>query len=78
MDLTREDILFRSEGAACRAWLYRSAAAWASAPIIVMAHGLGGLRSAGLEPYAQRFAAASSCARSSGQDSTFITMRAPS
>ena len=58
MDLTREDILFRSEGAACRAWLYRSAAARASAPIIVMAHGLGGLRSAGLEPYAQRFAAA--------------------
>ena len=51
MDQPREDILFRSEGTSCRAWLYRATAldaATGSTPIIVMAHGLGGLRSAGL------------------------------
>jgi dienelactone hydrolase len=58
MDALREDILFRSEGITYRAWLYRPAAAPAGMPLIVMAHGLGGLRSAGLAPYAERFAAA--------------------
>ena len=62
MDLPREDVEFTSRGITCRAWLYRAAASAAApdaaTPILVMAHGLGGLRSAGLEPYARRFAAA--------------------
>ena len=53
----RQDTEFTSGDAVCRAWLYRPAADGAR-PCIVMAHGLGGLRTASLEPYALRFAAA--------------------
>lgn len=45
---------FRSQGLLCRAWHYQPSAA--SEAIIVMAHGLGGTRDAGLEPFAERFA----------------------
>lgn len=54
MAATRSDIEFDSGGQACRAWWYQPAAAHGGC--VVMAHGLGGLRSAGLEPYALRFA----------------------
>jgi fermentation-respiration switch protein FrsA (DUF1100 family) len=55
----QEDVVFASHGENCHAWLYRPAApAGPSLPGIVMAHGLGGTRDAGLAPYAQRFAAA--------------------
>lgn len=53
----RQDIEFNSGGALCRAWLYRPPSV-SLMPCIVMAHGLGGLRTASLEPYALRFAAA--------------------
>ncbi len=55
----REDITFLSHEALCRAWFYRPAApAGTPLPCVVMAHGLGGTRTAGLAPYAERFAAA--------------------
>jgi uncharacterized protein len=55
----REDCTFSSRTVLCRAWLYRPAGqAGTPLPCIVMAHGLGGTRTAGLAPYAERFAAA--------------------
>lgn len=53
MSLPRKDVEFLSQGTRCRAWHYPTATPQAC---IVMAHGLGGTRDAGLEPYAQRFA----------------------
>ncbi len=59
MNYQRDDVEFRSKTDLCRAWLYRPAGRDAPAiACIVLAHGLGGTRDAGLEPYAQRFAAA--------------------
>ncbi len=53
----RRDVEFRSQGVNCRAWLYQpQQPAAVPAPCIVMAHGLGGTRDAGLEPYARKFA----------------------
>jgi dipeptidyl aminopeptidase/acylaminoacyl peptidase len=53
----RRDITFASGGVACRAWLYTPAGP-RPAPLIVMAHGLAGTRRCGLEPFAEKFAAA--------------------
>ena len=50
------DVEFANAGTACRGWWYRPAAA--NGACIVMAHGLGGVRTAGLEPCALRFAEA--------------------
>ena len=60
MNAVRDDIEFLSQSAKCRAWRYTPSAAVDSPrrACIVMAHGLGGTRSAGLDPYARRFAAA--------------------
>ena len=59
MDCERTDIEFSSGNGVCRAWLYRpSATSGGLMPCIVMAHGLGGTRDAGLEPYAEKFAGA--------------------
>ena len=57
MRSSRQDIEFRSHDALCRGWLFRPEAPGAGA-CIVMAHGLGGTRDAGLEPYALCFAEA--------------------
>jgi cephalosporin-C deacetylase-like acetyl esterase len=54
MNTTRRDIEFSSSGTTCRAWLYEPVAT-SPRPCIVMAHGLGGTRDAGLEPYARAF-----------------------
>lgn len=58
----RQDIEFTSQGTICSAWLYppanRDFANQAGMPCVVMAHGFGGTRDAGLEPYAEKFAAA--------------------
>lgn len=51
---TRSDVEFFSNGTCCRAWLYTPEKPNAAA--IVMAHGLGGTRDAGLEPFATQFA----------------------
>jgi uncharacterized protein len=56
--MQRQDISFSSGGDSCAAWLYRSPSEADSAPIVVMAHGLSGTRRDGLEPFAERFAAA--------------------
>ncbi len=50
----RSDVEFTSMGTLCRAWLYSPTHSNGAA--IVMAHGLGGTRDAGLEPFAARFA----------------------
>lgn len=54
----REDVSFESRGVRCAAWHYRGEGAAAPRPCVVMAHGFGGTRDSGLEPYAERFAAA--------------------
>lgn len=54
---TRHDVTFDSHGTACAAWLYRPAGADAP-PIVVMAHGFGGVRTMRLDAYAERFAGA--------------------
>ncbi|AXQ29121.1 alpha/beta hydrolase [Solimonas sp. K1W22B-7] len=57
--MERHDIEFDSHGTRCRAWLFTpDGTATAPRPCIVMAHGLGGTRDAGLEPFARRFCAA--------------------
>lgn len=53
----RDDVEFRSGDAICRAWLYLPATP-EPPPVIVMAHGLGGVREMRLDAYAERFAAA--------------------
>lgn len=53
----REEVSFQSRGERCDGWLYRprTDGTW---PCIVMAHGMGGIRSAALPDFAERFAAA--------------------
>lgn len=51
---TRINTEFKSEGVTCRAWHYQPTQSDGVA--IVMAHGLGGTRDAGLEPFAEYFA----------------------
>jgi acetyl esterase/lipase len=55
--VVREDIGFDSGGQHCQGWLYRPpGAGWH--PCVVLAHGIGGIRSAALPAFATRFAAA--------------------
>lgn len=60
MALPPEEIAFSSRGVDLRAGLFRPAPAspQAAVPCVVMAHGLGGTRTAGLEPFARHFAEA--------------------
>ena len=53
----RSDVTFRSGGDTCAAWLYRPDGDGPH-PIVVLAHGFGGVREARLWAYAERFAAA--------------------
>jgi pimeloyl-ACP methyl ester carboxylesterase len=60
--MTRTEVEFGSGGGTCRAWRYRPGP-WSGSgtnprACVVMAHGFGATRDAGLEPYAARFAAA--------------------
>ncbi len=52
----RHDVRFASHGSACAAWLYPAPVR--PAPIIVMAHGLGGVKTMRLAAFAERFRAA--------------------
>jgi uncharacterized protein len=54
---TRLDVEFVSGDAVCRAWLYLPNAQ-EPAPVIVMAHGFGGIREMRLDAFAERFCAA--------------------
>ena len=59
MSLPPEEIAFPSRGVRLHAGLFRPApgrSRAATVPCIVMAHGLGGTRAAGLEPFARHFA----------------------
>ncbi|WP_375483347.1 alpha/beta hydrolase [uncultured Mycobacterium sp.] len=53
----RADVQFNSGGERISAWLYRPEAT-GEAPLLVMAHGLGGVRTMRLDAYAERFCAA--------------------
>jgi uncharacterized protein len=55
----REDVEFRSGDDLIRAWLYRPANRdGGDPPVLVMAHGLGAVRTMRLDAYAERFCAA--------------------
>ncbi len=54
----RRDCVFHSGGDECAAWLYPAAGGAATAPMVVMAHGLSGTRRDRLGPFAERFARA--------------------
>ena len=60
--MTRNDLSFTSQGTTCAAWHFPAAddrlASPAGRPALVMAHGLGGTKDSGLEPFAEAFAAA--------------------
>lgn len=55
------EVSFESDGEVCRAWHFlprnENLAKYRRSPCVVMGHGFGGTRDAGLAPYAQRFAA---------------------
>jgi quorum-quenching protein AidA len=53
----REDVQFTSGGDRISAWLYHPAGS-GPAPLLVMAHGLGAVRTMRLDAYAERFSAA--------------------
>ncbi len=59
---TRQTLTFDSAGTTCEAWHFPAAhdglATEAGRPVVVMAHGLGGTKDSGLEPFAEAFAAA--------------------
>lgn len=61
-DVTRHDLELTSRGVPLGAWHYpASSTAWTTSrgrPVVVMAHGFGATRDAGLTPFAERFAAA--------------------
>lgn len=54
---TREDVTFTSQGTSIGAWLYRPDVD-GDVPVLVMAHGLGGVREMRLDAFAERFAEA--------------------
>ncbi|MEW6745322.1 MAG: alpha/beta fold hydrolase [Planctomycetota bacterium] len=54
----RHDVSFEVKGTPLSAWLYLPEAQVRPFPCVVMAHGLGGTKDAGLEAYAARFQAA--------------------
>lgn len=54
--MTYTEIGFPSGGDECSAWYFR--ASGENRPVVVMAHGFGGTKDSGLEPFARRFAAA--------------------
>ncbi|OBA83973.1 alpha/beta hydrolase [Mycobacterium sp. 1164966.3] len=54
----REDVQFKSGDDLISAWLYRPGASAGGTPLLVMAHGLGAVRTMRLDAYAERFSAA--------------------
>jgi pimeloyl-ACP methyl ester carboxylesterase len=57
--MTRAEVTFRSGGVACSAWHFaaRAEGAQQGRPVVVMAHGFGGTKDSGLEPFAERIRA---------------------
>lgn len=56
--MTPHDVSFVSGGVTCSGWHFAAASGSSSRPLVVMAHGFGGTKDSGLEPFAQRFGAA--------------------
>ncbi|HQA05209.1 MAG: alpha/beta fold hydrolase [Clostridiales bacterium] len=56
MGFSRTDFMFPSHGDKCSAWLYLPDNGSDRHPLVVMAHGFGGMKNCGLEPYAEYFA----------------------
>ena len=52
---SRKDVSFKVKGTSLSAWLYLPENLSAPVPCIIMGHGLGATKDAGLEPYAIRF-----------------------
>ena len=52
------EVHFTSAGAECAARVYRPTPTGGAAPVVVLAHGFGGVRALRLDAYAERFAAA--------------------
>ncbi len=59
---TRTEMTFDSHGTTCHAWYFHGGgspfAGERGRPVVVMAHGFGGTKDSGLEPFARRLAAA--------------------
>lgn len=55
--MTREDVTFRSGDGTCAGWLYQPADA-EPGPVVVLGHGLGGVKEMRLDAFAERFRAA--------------------
>lgn len=55
--MSYQELSFTSRGTRCSAWHFRAAGEHAR-PVVVMAHGFGGTKDSGLQPFAERFAAA--------------------
>lgn len=56
--MPRTDTTFTSGNGTCAGWLYQPTGPQAPGPIIVMAHGLGGVKEMRLDAFAERFTAA--------------------
>lgn len=60
--MTHTDVTFESCGVGCSGWHFRAGsdrlAGPGGRPVVVMAHGFGGTKDSGLEPFAERFAEA--------------------
>lgn len=54
----RQDVWFTSGRERCHAWLYLPAVTTSPPPVIVMAHGLGAVKTLRLDAFAERFTAA--------------------
>lgn len=54
--MSYQELSFTSRGTRCSAWHFRAAGEHAR-PVVVMAHGFGGTKDSGLQPFAERFAA---------------------
>lgn len=53
--MSYQEVWFTSEGTRCSGWHFRSEGD-SGRPVVVMAHGFGGTKDSGLEPFAERFA----------------------
>ena len=53
--MSYQEVWFTSEGTRCSGWHFRSEGD-SDRPVVVMAHGFGGTKDSGLEPFAERFA----------------------
>ena len=56
--MTREDVRFASGAEQCAGWFYPAQGADGRRPCVVLANGFGATRDSGLEPFAERLAAA--------------------